>query len=83
MQGRFSFSTSWNRSIFDKRVPMHGERREPFLVLGRQHHAATVSCLGLVWEPETLWDLLIRAFCSVRKGTAVSQANDNFFRFVC
>jgi hypothetical protein len=35
-------------------------------VLGR--HAATVSCLGLVWEPETLWDLLIRAFCSVRKG---------------
>jgi hypothetical protein len=46
-------------------------------------NAATASCLGLVWEPETLWDLLIRAFCSVRKGTAVSQGNDNFFRFVC
>jgi hypothetical protein len=58
-----------------------GESRSS--VLGRQHHAATVSCLGLVWEPETLWDLLIRAFCSVREGTAVSQANDNFFRFVC
>jgi hypothetical protein len=47
----------------------------------RQHHAATASCLGLVWEPETLWDLLIRAFCSVRKGTAVSQGYDTFFRF--